>query len=53
MPPNRISELGLAVTAEGIQIRNYTAQDDDVDELLLYLKGVGISVNKQQFSLCG
>lgn len=46
----------LEITLNGnseINIRNYSAQPEDVDELERYLQTVGISTSTQQFSFCG
>lgn len=47
-------ELEITLTSNNeFNIRNYSAQQEDVDELERYLHGVGISTSTQQFSFCG
>lgn len=50
--PLRELEITLNGNSE-LNIRNYSAQPEDVDELERYLQTVGISTSPQQFSFCG
>lgn len=46
-------ELDILLKDNGIDITNWTAWPEDVDDLVKYLSSVGIAVKKRQFSYCG
>lgn len=51
--PRTIRELEITLGNGELNIRNFSAQPEDVLELEEYLQSVGISISEKQFSLCG
>jgi len=48
-----LRELEITLSNGELNIRNYSAQPEDVDDLNEYLQTAGISTTVKQFSFCG
>ena len=46
-------ELEVTLNSDELNIRNFSAYPEDVEELEEYLQTVGISTSVIQFSFCG